>query len=96
MYCNDLALQPEMYLEEDWCSKTQSRGCFSGSYPPGLMTEVRDAARRQRGSVHFASTEAAERFYGYMEGAVLAGKRCAEEAGIQWKDHQQRQLVAGT
>ncbi len=48
-------------------------------YAPGVLTSVGDAARRAHGRVHFGASETATDFYGYMEGAVRAGERCARE-----------------
>ena len=41
--------------------------------------------RRPVGRLHFAGTETATHWSGYMEGAVQAGERAAREVGIQVK-----------
>lgn len=79
MYMDEAALNPACYQECDWSKEQYSGGCFAGILPPGVMTRVGDAARKPFGLVHFAGSEAACEFYGYMEGAVGAGMRCAEE-----------------
>lgn len=47
--------------------------------PPGTMTAVGEALREPVGRLHWAGTETATRWYGYMDGAVRSGERAACE-----------------
>ena len=55
-------------------------GCPVGIMPPGVMTEYAYALREPSGRIHWAGTETATVWNGYMDGAVQAGKRAAAEA----------------
>lgn len=68
------AASPIDYVECDWSSDPWSAGCVA-SVPPGAQAMTREP----RGHVHFAGTETAERWPGYMEGAIEAGERAARE-----------------
>ena len=47
--------------------------------PPGVLTDAGCALREPSGLVHWAGTETATRWTGYMDGAVRSGERAAEE-----------------
>lgn len=72
---------PIDYYEVHWGAEEYSGGCFCGVLPPTLLTRcgahLRAATHENR--VHWASTETATAFCGYMEGAILAGERAAAE-----------------
>ena len=56
-----------------------SLGCPTANLPPGSMFVCGDALDSPRlGRLHFAGTETASSWPGYMEGAVEAGERAAE------------------
>lgn len=73
------ALQPLEYREQDWCADVWSQGCYVGLMEPGLMSEVGAAIREAAGRVHWAGTETATRWNGYIEGALQSGERVADE-----------------
>ncbi|KAJ0418477.1 putative flavin-containing amine oxidase [Aspergillus carlsbadensis] len=55
-------------------------GCPSPALTPGVLDAVGgDALREPWGDVHFAGTETAGEWKGYMEGAVRSGERAAGE-----------------
>jgi monoamine oxidase len=56
-----------------------SRGCFAALMPTGAWTNFQDAYRKSEDPFYFAGTEAATRWHGYIEGAVLAGESAASE-----------------
>jgi monoamine oxidase len=56
-----------------------SRGCFAALMPTGAWTNFQDAYRKSEDQFYFAGTEAATRWHGYIEGAVLAGESAASE-----------------
>ncbi len=56
-----------------------SRGCFAALMPTGAWTNFQDTYRKSEDPFYFAGTEAATRWHGYIEGAVLAGEGSASE-----------------
>lgn len=55
-------------------------GCPCTSLTPGVLDTLGgDALRESFGSIHFAGTETAGEWKGYMEGAVRSGERAASE-----------------
>lgn len=73
------AAQPSAYVDHDWTAEAWSRGCYVGVMPPGVLTRVGEALRAPCGRVHFAGTETARRWVGYIDGAIEAGERAADE-----------------
>ncbi|MDV6012392.1 flavin monoamine oxidase family protein [Haloechinothrix sp. LS1_15] len=74
------ASNPEHYVERSWADEEWSRGCYGGFLPPGGWTAHGPALREPAGRIHWAGTETATRWNGYMEGAVRSGYRAASEA----------------
>lgn len=70
--------RPVAYLEKDWSHEPWINGCVS-TRSPGTLTRYTDAHRAPVGRVHWAGTETAIRNEGYLDGAVSAGERAAEE-----------------
>jgi monoamine oxidase len=67
------------YVEKVWTNDEFIRGapvCFT---QPGALTMCGEAWRTPIGPFHFAGTETANQFAGYMSGAVEAGQRAARE-----------------
>jgi monoamine oxidase len=56
-----------------------SRGAYEGLCGTGMVVNFKNAAVRPIGNMHFAGTETASRWSGYMCGAVEAGERAAKE-----------------
>jgi monoamine oxidase len=73
------ARDPQQFHAKAWAEDEWSRGCYAGNLPPGAWTQFGDAVRRPAGVVHWAGTESATVWNGYMEGAVRAGERAANE-----------------
>lgn len=73
------AVAPELYLEQSWVDEEFTRGCYSGHFPPGVWTSFGPALRAPIGRLHWAGTETAAVFNGYVEGAVRSGERTAAE-----------------
>ena len=78
-FFGEQALAPERYLDHVWAAEEFSRGCYAGVAGPGLISSVGDSARRPHGCVHWAGTETASHWNGYIEGAILSGERAAGE-----------------
>jgi monoamine oxidase len=62
------------WSEDDW-----SAGCFAAYLPVGVWTRLGEAPSVTHGSIHFAGTETATRYFGAMDGAVSAGERAAAD-----------------
>jgi monoamine oxidase len=75
----ECAAQPTSYLEQDWTVEPWSRGAYSALFPPGAWTHLGTALRRPAGRIHWAGTETATRWYGYIEGAIRSADRVADE-----------------
>lgn len=56
-----------------------SRGGPVAFAPPGVLTQFGPALTQRFGGVHFAGTESAEYWTGYMDGAIRSGERVAKE-----------------
>ena len=73
------AAEPVEYLDRDWSEEEWTRGCYGGHMPPGVLTRFGPALRQPVGRIHWAGTESARVWAGYMEGAVESGRRAASE-----------------
>lgn len=71
--------EPFRYLDLDWSAQEWTRGCYGGNAAPGALTRFAPALREPVGPIHWASSETARRWIGYMEGAIEAGEHAAEE-----------------
>jgi monoamine oxidase len=70
---------PIAYTEHDWTQDPWSRGCYVGLAQPGVLTAMGAALRAPVEGVHWAGTETARQWIGYIDGAVEAGERAAME-----------------
>jgi monoamine oxidase len=73
------ALHPIDYFEQDWTSEQWSRGCPVSVVAPGVVTEFLPNLIVPFGRVHWAGTETATYWNGYMDGAISSGQRAAAE-----------------
>jgi monoamine oxidase len=78
-YFGPRAADPRHYVERDWTEEEWTRGCYGGHMPPGVLTRYGPALREPVGRIHWAGTESARIWTGYMEGAVESGRRAAAE-----------------
>ncbi|MBW3657447.1 MAG: FAD-dependent oxidoreductase, partial [Actinobacteria bacterium] len=67
------------YLEKDWQAEPWARGGYVGVTPPGVLLSYGRALREPVGPIHWAGTETASTWNGYMDGAVRSGERAAAE-----------------
>jgi monoamine oxidase len=74
------ALGARTYFETDWPAAKFSLGGPVGIAGPGVVTQYGPAIRVPHGRVHWAGTETATYWNGYMDGAVSSGRRAALEA----------------
>ena len=67
------------YAECDWTAEPYSRGGPVGLMGPGTLGRYGHVLRRPEGRVHWAGTDTATVWNGYMDGAIQAGERAANE-----------------
>uniref|UniRef100_A0A8C6UDY9 Amine oxidase n=1 Tax=Neogobius melanostomus TaxID=47308 RepID=A0A8C6UDY9_9GOBI len=67
------------YEDKDWAQEEYSGGCPVNVMAPGLLTYYHPSLRMPCGRIHWAGTETATRWCGYMSGAVQSGQRAALE-----------------
>ena len=72
-------LEPADWLELDWAAEEWSRGGPTCNFGPGGWTRYGPALREPVGALHWAGTETAAVWCGYMDGAVRSGERAAAE-----------------
>jgi monoamine oxidase len=73
------ARRVERWLERDWTAEPWARGGYGGALAPGAWTQLGPALRAPVGRVHWAGTETASRWTGYMDGAVRSGADAARD-----------------
>ena len=78
-YFGSEAAHPRRYIEKSWAEERWSGGCYVGYMPPGVLLDYGEALRRPVGPIHWAGTETATLWTGYMDGAVQSGYRAADE-----------------
>lgn len=74
------ARRPEAFTQREWAKERYSGGGPVAIAPPGAMLSGAPTLCEPVGRIHWAGTEAAPRWAGYIEGAVVAGERAAEHA----------------
>jgi monoamine oxidase len=78
-YFGQRAATPAAYAEVDWQREQWSGGCYGTLFGPNVWTRYGHALRAPTGPVHWAGTETATIWSGYMDGAVRSGERAATE-----------------
>lgn len=71
------AASPREFHDIWWDDLPLHRGCPVAVPSPGAIVGFKDALTRVEGTIHFASTETATRWSGYMDGAIEAGETAA-------------------
>ena len=69
---------PTATVEQDWALDPWSTGCIT-PLVPGVLSRYGPALGAPVARIHFAGTETADRWCGFMDGAVRAGERAAAE-----------------
>jgi monoamine oxidase len=64
---------------KDWGAEEWTGGCYAAHFPVGGWTSYGGAVREPCGRIHWAGTETASEWHGYMEGALRSGDRAASE-----------------
>jgi monoamine oxidase len=78
-YYGDKARNPIAFYEKRWDNDVWHRGCPVCVPGPGVLLDFGTAIRQPVGRIHWAGTETATYWNGYMDGAVRSGERAAEE-----------------
>lgn len=78
-YFGARAAKPREYVEISWAEEEWTRGCYAAYMPTGVWTQYGEALRTPIGRLHWAGTETATVWNGYMDGAVQSGERAADE-----------------
>ena len=71
---------PAEYREYTWHADLWAGGAISAHFPPGVLTTLGYALQRPVGRFHWAGTETAPRWFGFIEGAIRSGEHAALEA----------------
>jgi monoamine oxidase len=78
-YFGQRAARPADFIELDWQRERWSGGCYGTLFGPNVWTRYGPALREPVGPIHWAGTETATVWCGYMDGAVRSGERAASE-----------------
>jgi monoamine oxidase len=73
------AVHPTDFVEKNWSEDPWSGGCYAGVMGPGVMTDFGPALREPCGRIHWAGTETAIDWTGYIDGAIESGQRTVQE-----------------
>lgn len=73
------AREPLGYLDHDWTQEPWSLGGYVAHMPPGVMTNYGASLREVTGRIHWAGTETATAWSGYLDGVLSSGIRAAKE-----------------
>jgi monoamine oxidase len=79
MFDDSRFASPSEYFDVDWTTEEWSRGGPTALFGPGTLFAYGHALRTPVGRVHWAGTETADYWQGYMDGAVRSGERAAAE-----------------
>jgi monoamine oxidase len=75
----DAARDPRASFDLNWSWAAWTRGCPVGHTGRNVLTRHGPALRKRSGRIHWAGTETATYWNGYMDGAVRSGERAADE-----------------
>jgi monoamine oxidase len=73
------ALRPIDFADQRWGAEDFAPGGPTAAVPPGSWTQFGPLLRRPVGPLHWAGTETADEWTGFMDGAVRSGQRAAAE-----------------
>ena len=78
LFNNNLALNPINIYRKDWQQDQFSGGCYF-AVPHLGDVELYKYLKKSAGNIHFAGTETADEWYGYIEGALQSAERVVSE-----------------
>ena len=67
------AYSPLYYLDHSWAEEEFTGGCYAAVFPTHVWTSLGEWVRRPIGRIHWAGTETATVWNGYMEGRYCRG-----------------------
>jgi monoamine oxidase len=76
-YFGERARTPVAYYEKSWMEEEFTRGCYVGIMAPGTWYSYGPSLREPIGPIHWAGTETATVWNGYMDGAIRSGEDAA-------------------
>jgi len=78
-YFGTEATTPLDYIEQDWSAEPWSHGGPVAIMPPGVLTTFGSALHTPFGRIHWTGTETAMVWTGFMDGAIRAGQKAAQD-----------------
>ncbi len=78
------------FAEQDWASEPFTGGCPVASFPTGGITAFAKVWRTPVGRIHWAGTETARYWNGYLEGALDSAERAAAEVLSRLSERSRR------
>ena len=82
-FFGDDALVPLGYVDHRWDAEEFAPGGPTAAVPPGSWTRFGPWLREPVGPIHWAGTETADEWTGFLDGAVRSGQRAAAEVAAQ-------------
>ncbi len=79
----EAARHPVDYLDHRWSAEPFAPGGPTAAVPPRSWTRYGPWLRTPVGPIHWAGTETADEWTGYLDGAVRSGKRAAAEVAAR-------------
>jgi monoamine oxidase len=73
------ARNPIDFADQRWGAETFAPGGPTAAVPPGSWTQFGPLLRKPVGPLHWAGTETADEWTGFLDGAVRSGQRAAAE-----------------
>lgn len=86
-FFGDKAAMPVEFVEANWGEEPFIRGCYAAHMTPGAWTTSGKSLRKPERHIHWAGTEMATEWYGYMEGALQAAERASAEVHSKLSRH---------
>jgi monoamine oxidase len=75
----DAALEPIDYIDHCWGAEEFAPGGPTAAVPPGSWTTYGPWLRKTVDGIHWAGTETADNWCGFLDGAIRSGQRAAAE-----------------
>ena len=75
----DAALKPVDYVDHCWGAEQFAPGGPTAAVPPGSWTTYGPWLRKPVDGIHWAGTETADKWTGFLDGAIRSGQRAADE-----------------
>ena len=86
----DDALKPLDYVDHRWGAEEFAPGGPTAAVPVGSWTRYGRWLRRPAGLIHWAGTETADEWTGFLDGAVRSGQRAAGEVAARLRGEAPR------